>query len=105
MSKNVTPPSTAATEVGGRYVKIADAQAYQGGRWIEVDYGRPIKRGRQDLFGSGAEYGKAVYAGAPVWRAGANQATRFKTAVPLVFGGKTLPAGARDATRHFSVSR
>ncbi len=29
----------------------------------------------------------------PVWRAGANQTTRFKTEVPLVFAGKTLPAG------------
>ena len=32
-------------------------------------------------------------AGAPVWRVGANQTTRFKTEVPLVFAGKTLPAG------------
>ena len=30
---------------------------------------------------------------APVWRAGANQTTRFKTEVPLVIGGKTLPPG------------
>ena len=88
-----SPRGKAATEVGGKYVKTADGQAYQGGKWIEVDYGRPIMRGRQNLFGSGAEYGKAVYAGAPVWRAGANQSTRFKTEVSLVFGGKTLPAG------------
>jgi len=88
-----SPRGKAATEVGGKYVKAAEGQAYQGGKWIEVDYGRPIKRGRQNLFGSGAEYGKAVYAGAPVWRAGANQTTRFKTEVPLVFAGKTLPAG------------
>jgi len=88
-----SPRGTAATEVGGKYVKTAEGQAYQGGKWIEVDYGRPILRGRQNVFGMGAEYGKAVYAGAPVWRAGANQSTRLKTEVPLVFGGKTLPAG------------
>jgi hypothetical protein len=58
-----------------------------------VTYSRPIKRGRQNLFGAGADYGKAVSDGSPVWRAGANQTTRLKTEVPLVFDGKTLPAG------------
>jgi hypothetical protein len=41
----------------------------------------------------GADYGKKVNDDAPVWRAGANQTTRFKTEVPLVIGGKTLAAG------------
>ena len=27
------------------------------GKWIDVLYGRPLKRGRADLFGSGASYG------------------------------------------------
>jgi len=89
-----SPPGTVATEIGGRYVTTPDGQAYLDGKWIDVSYGRPIKRGRQNLFGSGAEYGKALYAGAPVWRAGANQTTRLKTEVPLVFDGKPLPAGA-----------
>jgi hypothetical protein len=31
--------------------------------------------------------------GSSVWRAGANQTTRLKTEVPLVFDGKTLAAG------------
>jgi hypothetical protein len=31
--------------------------------------------------------------GAPVWRVGANQTTRLKTEVPLIFEGKTLPVG------------
>lgn len=88
-----SPPGTAATEVGGKYADTADGPVYKGGKWIEVSYGRPIKRGRQALFGAGAEYGKAMSAGAPVWRAGANQTTRLKTEVPLVFGGKTLPPG------------
>jgi hypothetical protein len=39
------------------------------GKWIEVTYGRPIKRGRTGLFGEGADYGKALKGGAPVWRA------------------------------------
>ncbi len=88
-----SPAGTAATQVGGKYVPVQNGQKYQGGKWIEVTYGRPIKRGRANLFGSGADYGKAVSDGSPVWRAGANQTTRLKTEVPLVFEGKTIPAG------------
>lgn len=91
--KPASPPGTASTQVGGKYVPIKEGQRYEGGKWIEVTYSRPIKRGRQDLFGSGADYGKKVSDGSPVWRAGANQTTRLKTEVPLVFDGKTLPAG------------
>ena len=65
---------------------------YQGGKWIEIAYGRPLKRGR-DLWGSGADYGRQLNAGAPVWRAGANVSTRLNTEVPLVINGKTIPAG------------
>jgi hypothetical protein len=50
-------------------------------------------RERQNLFGAGADYGKKVSDGSPVWRAGANQTTRLKTEVPLIFEGKTLAAG------------
>ena len=92
-SKPASPPGTAATQVGGKYVQGQEGPVYQGGKWIEVTYGRPIKRGRQDLFGQGADYGKTVNADAPVWRAGANQSTRIKTEVPLIFDGKRLPAG------------
>ena len=88
-----SPPGTSAVEVGGKYVSTADGPVYQGGKWIEVSYGRPIRRGRQNLFGTGADYGKTLYAGAPVWRAGANQTTRLTTEVPLVFDGKTLAPG------------
>ena len=58
-----------------------------------------MQRGR-DLFGSGANYGKAAndvgapnFPAPPVWRAGANVTTRLKTEVPLVLGSKTVPAG------------
>ena len=77
-----SPAGTAATQVGSKYSK-----------WIEVTYSRPILRGRADIFGSGATYGKGLLAGAPIWRAGANVSTRIKTDVPLVIGGKTVPAG------------
>ncbi|RPH75092.1 MAG: DUF2911 domain-containing protein [Candidatus Rokuibacteriota bacterium] len=90
-----SPPGTAATQVGGQYTKTApDApERYTGGKWIEVTYGRPILRSRADIFGSGAEYGKKVRGTDALWRAGANNTTRFVTEVPLVFDGKKLPAG------------
>jgi len=63
------------------------------GKWIDVLYGRPLKRGRADLFGSGTTYGTALKGGAPVWRAGANLLTRLRSEAPLAFGTKTVPAG------------
>ena len=89
-----SPPGTAQTQVGGEYTKNAQGrESYQGGKWITITYSRPIKRGR-DVFGSGENYGKALLAnGATVWRAGANVSTRLNTEVPLVIGGKTVPAG------------
>src|SRR5690242_4734583 len=87
-----SPAGTAATEVGGHFVKQGDEQVYQGGKWIEIASGRPIKRGRS-LWGSGTDYGKELNGGAPVWRAGANVSTRLKTEVPLVINNKTVAPG------------
>ena len=98
-ARPLSPDGTAAMQVAGKWVKLAGRGAptlggedYQGGKWIEIIYGRPIKRGR-DLWGSGADYGKPALVGAPVWRAGANVSTRLKTEVPLVVGGKTIAPG------------
>ncbi len=93
--KSASPAGTAATQVGGKWVqdKPDAAPRYTGGKWIEVTYSRPILKGRTEIFGKAADYGKKVNDDAPVWRAGANQTTRFATEVPLIFGGKTLPAG------------
>ncbi len=92
-----SPRGLAATQVVGKWAtsdKPGASPQYTGGKWITVDYGRPILRGRTNIFGSGADYGKAVNDDGPLWRAGANQTTRLKTEVPLAFGGgKTLPAG------------
>ena len=88
-----SPGGTVQTQVGGKYVQGQRGQSYQGGKWIEITYGRPILRQRDDIFGSGADYGKTISAGSPVWRAGANQTTRILTEAPLIFEGRTLPAG------------
>jgi len=87
-----SPEGTAAAEIRGKYVPRGDEAFYQGGKWIEVTYGRPIKRSR-DLWGAGADYGKMLNGGAPVWRAGANVSTRLRTEVPLVVNNKTIAPG------------
>lgn len=88
-----SPPGTSAVQVGGQYVKTEKGPVYQNGKWVTVTYGRPLLRGRTNVFGAGATYGKDILLGAPVWRVGANVSTRFSTEAPLVFAGKTLPPG------------
>jgi hypothetical protein len=104
-SRPMSPEGSAQVQVLGTWTKgerpsfALGRETYQGGKWIEITYGRPLQRGR-DLFGSGENYGKAAldvgapgFPAPPVWRAGANVSTRLKTEVPLVFGDKTVPAG------------
>src|SRR5256712_9818519 len=95
-AKSSPPPSPAgasAAEIGGKMTPTSGGEPVSTrGKWIEVTYGRPIKRGR-DVFGSGASYGKVANPDAPVWRAGANVSTQLKTEVALVINGKTVPPG------------
>ena len=74
-----SPEGTAATQVNGS--------------WIDIVYGRPILRGRTNIFGSGADYGKALNDGGPIWRAGANVSTRLRTETPLEIGGTRVAPG------------
>lgn len=103
-ARPMSPDGSAQAQVLGKWTKgerpafTLGRETYQGGKWIEITYGRPLQRGR-DLFGSGETYGKAAndvgapgFPPPPVWRAGANVSTRLKTEVPLVFGDKTVPA-------------
>ena len=48
-----SPDGIASTEIRGKYAGGPDS-AYQGGKWIEVTSGRPIKRGRE-LWGFGLD--------------------------------------------------
>jgi hypothetical protein len=83
-----SPAGESASEVLGRH---DEREGYVGGKWLEIRYGRPIKRGR-NLFGPD-DYAEALNDGAPVWRAGANVTTRLKTAVPIEIAGKTIAPG------------
>jgi hypothetical protein len=86
-----SPDGHAATEIGGRYVGTGGS-AYVDGQWIEISYGRPIKRGR-DLWGSPTTYGQWLNRGAPVWRAGADISTYLVTEVPLVINDTSIEPG------------
>jgi hypothetical protein len=66
-----------------------ETRATVDGAAIRIDYGRPLKRGRE-IFGRVVPYGQH-------WRTGANMATQFWTDRDLVIDGKTLPAG------HYSI--
>jgi len=104
-ARPMSPEGSAQVQVLGSWTKPArpaftlGRETYEGGKWIELKYGRPLQRGR-DLFGSGADYGKAAndvgapgFPAPPVWRAGANKSTRLMTEVPLMFGKTTVPPG------------
>lgn len=52
---------------------------------IEIDYSRPMKRGRK-IFGN-------IVPLDTVWRTGANAATQFTTSADLIFGNTIVPAG------------
>jgi hypothetical protein len=88
-----SPRGSAAVEVGGEWQTVNGDRRYMNGGWIVVDYGRPLLRGRTNIFGTGAEYGKVVSDGVSVWRAGANDTTRLTTEKTLVFGKTVLKPG------------
>ena len=96
--KPLSPAGHSSTMVGGTWAAPDKDgnRAYSGGKWIEINYSRPMLRGRTDIFGKGADYGKQISDGTPVWRAGANQTTKLKTEVPITIGGKKLEPGSYD---------
>jgi hypothetical protein len=55
------------------------------GAAISIEYGRPFLKGRT--------IGKDVAPSGQIWRAGADEATTFKTDKPLKFGALSVPAG------------
>jgi len=88
-----SPSGQAAIQFGAASEKSDVNQRYRNGKWVVVDYGRPLLRGRKNIFGSVADYGKLVMDDTTIWRAGANDTTRLTTQVPLQIGGKTVPPG------------
>lgn len=92
-----SPQGQSAVQLGGRWEKTDSGQRYVDGKWVVVDYGRPLLRGRTNIFGAGAEYGKVVSDGSPVWRMGANDSTQVTAQAALSIGGKSLQPGVYNA--------
>ena len=96
--KPMSPAGTAAAQVQGTWVQgqrqsfTLGRGSYQNGKWIELSFGRPLKRGR-DLWGAGPTYGKDALVEAPIWRAGANVSTQLTNEVPIAIAGQTLAPG------------
>ncbi|MYH28427.1 MAG: DUF2911 domain-containing protein [Acidobacteria bacterium] len=85
----LSPPGHSAVQVGGNFDPVQ--YGYLGGAWIDVYYGRPLKRGR-DLFGP-PDWAEMLNDGAPVWRAGANRSTRLVTETALLIAGTRVEPG------------
>lgn len=61
------------------------------GTYVQVVYGRPYERDRDNIFGT--KESEALVPYGEVWRAGANEATTFTSTGDLTVAGKELPAG------------
>lgn len=57
-----------------------------GAAQLWVDYSRPSARGRR-------VFGPTGVLGDTIWRTGANAATQFRTSVPIIVAGQSIPAG------------
>jgi hypothetical protein len=76
----------AEQRTGASQLSVRDtARASIGTATFEVDYARPLARGRV-LLGNVISYGR-------VWRTGANAATQFTTSAPITLAGLDVPAG------------
>jgi hypothetical protein len=87
---DVTPiaASLVAAEqrAGANQLSVRDtARGTIGTTTLEVDYSRPLARGRT-LLGNVISYGR-------VWRTGANEATQFTISAPITLAGLDVPAG------------
>jgi hypothetical protein len=77
LSAQMSPPASATVSIGGKTISIR--------------YSAPSVRGRK-IFGSGGLLSRdPTY---PVWRAGANAATAFRTDGDLDVGGLAVPRGS-----------
>jgi hypothetical protein len=110
-NRPLSPDGFASVHVQGRWEKTERQQftlggeRYVGGAWIDITYGRPLLRGREAFAGTGSDFGKAAYADAPVWRAGANLSTRLKTSIPLALGGASVPVGESSIFIEFESAK
>jgi hypothetical protein len=89
VERRPSPAGASATQIGGD--TFDGRMGNVGGKWVEITYGRPIKRGR-DLFDAD-DFVEFLNDGGPVWRAGANVSTQLSSELPLRLGGVVVPPG------------
>jgi Protein of unknown function (DUF2911) len=89
---------TAATTLSAQPSPKQTATATIGGKAVTIKYSAPSVKGRK-IFGDGGLVSKDP--GAPVWRAGANEATALHLDGDSVIGGLAVPAG--DYTLYANV--
>ena len=96
--RRASPRGYSATEVGGSWSPIESALGvedeearHSGGHWIEIYYGRPIKRER--VIFDRPDFMVPLNDGAPVWRAGADESTVLRSEVALRIGETRIEPG------------
>jgi len=67
------------------------ARVMVGDAYVRVVYGRPYKRGRNNIFGT--KESNAIVPFGERWRTGANEATEITVTRDMLVAGKKLPAG------------
>jgi hypothetical protein len=77
-------PSTRTSPMSVARLKLGDA-------YLRVNYSRPAKRGRDNIFGT--KESKALVPYGEVWRTGANEGTEITVTRDVLIGGQKLPAG------------
>ena len=78
-------PSRRPSPMGMARITLGD------GTYVRVVYGRPYKRGRENIFGTAES--KALVPFAERWRLGANEATEITVSKDVMVAGKKLAAG------------
>ena len=69
---------------------VGIAQTFVGDAYVKITYGRPYKRDRDNIFGTGDD---ALVPFGKVWRTGANEATEITLTGDLKVEGQLLKAG------------
>lgn len=89
----VTPLVTVAQDLhpSRRPSPLGLSRITLGDTYVSIIYGRPYKRGRNNVFGT-KDSGALVPFG-DRWRTGANEATEITITKSVLVGGKPLPAG------------
>ncbi len=77
-------PSRRPSPLGMARIMLGDA-------YVRVIYGRPYKRGRENVFGTKASGAVVPYG--ERWRTGANEATEITVTRDVTIGGQKLAAG------------